>query len=53
VGSVGLLLALAAPGGPPPGLPLPGVFEVLAPAGVLLGLGLLALIALVVRHRRR
>jgi hypothetical protein len=53
VGAAGLIAYLAAPAGRPAGLPLPGVFEVLAPAGVLLGLGLLALIALVVRHRRR
>jgi LPXTG-motif cell wall-anchored protein len=32
---------------------LPGVVEFLAPAGVLLGLGLLGLGALVVRRRRR
>jgi hypothetical protein len=41
----------AAPGGPATPRP-PGVFELLAPAGVLLGLGLLGLGALVVRRRR-
>jgi hypothetical protein len=47
VGATGLIAYLPAPAGHPAGLPLPGVFEVLAPAGGLLGLGLL-----VVRPRR-
>jgi LPXTG-motif cell wall-anchored protein len=52
-GAVGLAAALAAaPGGPAAPL-LPGVFELLAPAGLLLGLGLLGLGALVARRRRR
>ena len=50
-GAAGLAVYLAAsPTGDPAG-PFPGVFEVLAPVGVLLGLGLLGLVVLVARRR--
>jgi LPXTG-motif cell wall-anchored protein len=55
VGVIGLAgyLAAAPPAGLAPAPALPGVFEVLAPAGALLGLGLLGLGVLLVRRRRR